>query len=263
MNDARFVGKTVVITGGGSGIGLATAQRIAAEGGQVTLVGRTEKRLAAGVEAIRELVPGAELLTAVADVADESEISAVLALTQDRFGRIDGLFNNAGYEGPLVPVHEYPTEEFTRVVQVNLMGTFYAMKSVLPVMVEQGRGVIVNNSSVGGVRGFPTRSAYSASKHGIVGLTRTAGAEYGPRGVSVIAMVTGAFATPMSDASIRRAAGEEWEAYRDAAAAGNPMRRFGHVDEAAALAAFLLSGEAPYINGTAITIDGGQTEAFG
>lgn len=263
MNDTRFAGKSVVITGGGSGIGLATAQRIASEGGQVTLVGSTESRLAEGERALRELVPGADLLTTVADVADERAVSRMLARTLDHFGRIGALFNNAGHEGPLVPLHQYPTEDFERVVGVNLMGTFHGMKHVLPVMVDQGSGVIVNNSSVGGIRGFATRSAYSATKHGIIGLTRTAGADYGAKGISVVALVPGAFTTPMSDASLRRMAGDDWEAFRDAAAATNPMRRFGHVDEAAALAAFLMCGEASYINGTAITIDGGQTEAFG
>ncbi len=258
----RFSGKTVIITGGGSGIGLATARRVASEGGDITIVGSTAPRLADAAESLRASIAGASIHTAVANVADEDAIAAAIRDAHARTGRLDALFNNAGYEGPLVRLHEYPTEEFQRVIGVNLMGTYYGMKHAIPFMIEQGRGVIVNNSSVGGVRGFATRSAYSASKHGIIGLTRTAGAEYGKDGISVIAVVPGAFTTPMSDASIRRLAGDDIEAFRTAAVAGNPMRRFGDSDEAAALVAFLMSGEAPYITGTAITIDGGQTEAF-
>ncbi|MEU3986597.1 SDR family oxidoreductase [Streptomyces sp. NPDC026672] len=263
MTDTRFAGKTVVITGGGSGIGLATARRVAAEGGEVTIIGSTRARLDGAVEALRAEIPGSSIHTAVVDVADEYAFAAAIHATHERAGRLDALFNNAGYEGPLVRLHEYTTEDFRRVVNVNLMGTFYGMKHALPIMAGQGGGVIVNNSSVGGIRGFATRSAYSATKHGIIGLSRTAGAEYGKDGVSVIAIAPGAFTTPMSDASIRSVAGADSDKFKAAAAAGNPMRRFGEVDEAAALVAFLMSGEAPYINGTVITIDGGQTEAFG
>lgn len=153
-------------------------------------------------------------------------------------------------------------DEFERVLSVNLNGVFYGLAAVLPVMRRQGHGSIVNTASVGGIRGIGNQSGYSASKHGVVGLTRNAAVEYGQFGISINAIAPGAIMTAMVEGSLKQIDPDNWQEVGREFVSVNPMQRFGEVPEVAALAAFLLSGEAPFINGTVIPIDGGQSYKY-
>ncbi len=154
------------------------------------------------------------------------------------------------------------TEEFNKVIAVNLNGVFFGMAEVLKVMRTQGSGSIVNTASVGGIRGVGNQSGYAASKHGVVGLTRNSAVEYGQYGIQINAIAPGAIMTPMVEGSLRQAAGDDWEAFGKQFVEVNPMKRFGKPEEVAALVAFLLSGEATFINGSVINIDGGQSYKY-
>ncbi|RRH73801.1 glucose 1-dehydrogenase [Falsigemmobacter faecalis] len=258
-NTQRFEGKVILITGAASGLGLATAQRLATEGAKLALVDLTPEGMAA---AVRSLPAGSETVTVAADVAQLSQVQAYVAQTLQRFGRIDGFFNNAGIEGRQNLTEDFGAEEFHRVISVNLDGVFFGMAEVLKVMRRQGHGAIVNCASVGGIRGVGHQSGYAASKHGVVGLTRNSAVEYGQFGIQINAIAPGAIMTPMVEASLRQMGGEDWESVGKTFVEPNPMRRFGKPEEVAALTAFLLSGEAQFINGTVIEIDGGQSNKY-
>lgn len=258
----RFEGKTVVITGAGSGLGRGTAERVASEGADVVLVDVDDNGLESVRAAIEDGGGSGGVLLHRADVADESQVDAYVAAAVEAFGTIDGFFNNAGIEGRQNLTEAFGSAEFSRVLSVNLQGVFYGMAAVLPVMRRQGYGSIVNTASVGGIRGVGNQSGYAASKHGVVGLTRNAAVEYGEFGVSINAIAPGAVMTAMVEASLKQMDPDNWEQVGRDFVSVNPMRRFGEVAEVAALAAFLLSGEAPFINGAIITIDGGQSSKY-
>ena len=256
---ARFTDKVIIITGGASGLGLATAQRIASEGGKLVLVDLKQEALD---KAVTELDSSDEVLTVAADVSREDEVRKYVKATMDKFGRIDGFFNNAGIEGKQNLTEDFGADEFHKVVSVNLDGVFFGMAEVFRIMREQGSGCIVNTASVGGIRGVGNQSGYAASKHGVVGLTRNSAVEYGQYGVQINAIAPGAIMTPMVENSLRQMGGDNWEAAGAEFVSVNPMKRFGKPEEVAALAAFLLSGDAGFINGTCIEIDGGQSYKY-
>lgn len=255
----RFTDKVVIITGGASGLGLASAKRLGDEGATLVLVDLKQEALD---EAIAGLETGAKATSIVADVSDPEQVAAYVRRTVEAHGRIDGFFNNAGIEGKQNRTEDYGGAEFAKVLGVNLTGVFHGLAEVLKVMREQGRGSIVNTASVGGIRGVGDQSGYAASKHGVVGLTRNSAIEYGQYGVQINAIAPGAILTPMVEGSLRQMGGDDWENVGEAFVQPNPMKRFGKPEEVAALVAFLLSGEAGFINGAVITIDGGQSYKY-
>lgn len=258
----RVTGKSVIITGAGSGLGRAAALQIARENGKLTLVDLNATGLAETEREIREIAPEAELLSVTANVADESEVQSYVAQALKRFGSIDGFFNNAGIEGKQNLTEEFGSEEFDKVVSINLNGVFYGLKHVLKVMKEQGSGAVVNTASVGGIRGVGNQSGYAASKHGVVGLTRNSAIEYGQFGVQINAIAPGAIMTPMVEGSLKQIDPENWEEVGRSFVEPNPMKRFGKPEEVGQLVAFLLSGDAGFINAAVVPIDGGQSYKY-
>ena len=255
---ARFDGKTVIITGAGSGLGQATAVRLAQEGANLVLVDMSEEGLAQTKQQVADAggTGGVEVVTA--NVTKSADVQKYVDAAVEAFGSIDGFFNNAGIEGKQNLTEDFGDEEFAKVVAVNLTGVFAGMAAVLKQMRKQGSGSIVNTASVGGIRGVGNQSGYAASKHGVVGLTRNSAREYGEHGISINAIAPGAILTAMVEGSLRQLGGENWEEVGKEFVSVNPMKRFGQPAEVAALVAFLLSDDSKFINGTVIPIDGGQ-----
>lgn len=258
----RFDGKVVLITGAGSGLGQASALQVAKEGAKLSLVDLNAASLEETKSKVLEIAPNAEVLLITANVADEKAVENYVNETVEKYGEINGFFNNAGIEGKQDLTEDYGIDEFQKVVSVNLNGVFYGMKHVLKVMREQGSGSIVNTASVGGIRGVGNQSGYSASKHGVVGLTRNSGIEYGQYGISIKAIAPGAIITPMVEGSLKQIDPDNWEEVGKEFVEPNPMKRFGQPEEVGYLVAFLLSNQANFINATVIPIDGGQSYKY-
>lgn len=257
-----FKGKAVIITGGGSGLGRAAALSVAKAGGDLVLVDMNKDSLEESKKEIQDAVSDAKVEVFEANVTDEEQVKKYVQFTMDKFGKIDGFFNNAGIEGKQNLTEEYGSDEFAKVVAVNLNGVFFGMKHVLKIMKEQGNGSIVNTASVGGIRGVGNQSGYAASKHGVVGLTKNSGIEYGQYGISINAIAPGAIMTAMVEGSLRQMAGEDWESAGKEFVSVNPMKRFGKPEEVGNLVAFLLSDASKFINATVVAIDGGQSNKY-
>jgi NAD(P)-dependent dehydrogenase (short-subunit alcohol dehydrogenase family) len=246
----RLQSKVVIVTGGATGIGRAVAGRVIADGGAVVIAGRRE---AAGEQAAAELRKGGgQALFVATDVTVEREAERLVEVAVAEFGRLDGAVNNAGGVNAMGPVHTVGSEAWHTELEHNLTSVFYCLKFQIPAMT--GGGSIINNASIGGVRGIPGLGAYVAAKHGVVGLTRSAALEGAERGVRVNALVTGNVDTPL----YRRLIGAPPEGEL-AGSAPNPTGRVSSPDEIASFVTYLLSDEAAFITGAALAIDGGAT----
>ena len=243
-------GKVALVTGGSAGIGRATALAFAREGAGVVVADVDHGR---GEQTAAEIAAaGVDALFVHADVAQPGSVANLLRATHDRFGRLDFAFNNAGTEGATAPTAECTIDNWEHTISVNLTGVFLCMREEIPRMLEHGGGVIVNNSSVAGLVGFAGIPAYTASKHGIVGLTKTAALEYATQGIRVNAVCPGVIATEMI----------ERFTHGDAAAAEQmvqtePIGRLGAPTEIADAVVWLCSDGASFITGHALAVDGG------
>lgn len=258
----RFDGKVVIVTGASSGLGKETAIRLGSEGANVALVARNMERLKETEEAIHEANSNVETLIVQADTSNEEDVKKYVQETKDKWGKIDGFFNNAGIEGKQDLTEDYDSDEFRRVIDINLNGVFYGLKYVLGVMRDQGYGSVVNTASVGGILGVGNQSGYAASKHGVVGLTKNSAREYGQYGININAIAPGAIYTPMVEDSLKQLNPDDPEAAGKEFVSTNPMKRFGKPEEIAGVVAFLLSDDAGFINAQTVAIDGGQSQMY-
>ena len=244
--------KTAIITGAGSGLGQAAAVRLAEQGINIVAVDVSEKGGNETVEMVKKFGPDAIFIKA--DVSKAEDVKNYVDQTVAKFGRIDYFFNNAGISGSGAYFLDASIEEIEKIVSINLMGALYGVRYVAEVMLKNGGGSIVNTASSAGVIGQDSVVTYSATKHGIVGLTKSMVAEYGKDGLRVNAIAPGPTETPMVKAFY-----EANPAMKENATKGIPQQRLGTPEEVAELVAFLLTSKAEYINGEVIRIDGGFT----
>jgi 3-oxoacyl-[acyl-carrier protein] reductase len=245
VNALDFRGRSAVITGGASGIGLAVAQRLAASGARVALWDRD----AAALAAVRSSLPEATRTLAL-EVADADAVERAAKATASELGRIDVLVCSAGITGPNVPTWQYPLDRWRQVIDVNLNGLFYCNRAVVPVMLANDYGRIVNIASVAGKEGNPNASAYSTSKAGVIGLTKSLGKELANTGIRVNCVTPAAVRTAIFDQMTQQ--------HIDFMLSKIPMGRFGTVAEVAALICWLASEECSFSTGAVFDISGGR-----
>ena len=243
----RFTDRVAFITGAASGIGRAAAIAFAAEGARVAILDRSADALRTVEASVKEA--GGEVLAIACDVSSPDQVEGAIKQIVDRFGRLDIAFNNAGVENKAAPVHEIDLAEWDRIIGINLRGTFLCMKHELAQMVKQGGGVVVNTSSGAGIRGVAGGAAYAASKHGIIGLTRSAALDYAKQNIRVNAVLPGNIETPMMD----RFTGGDMQKAIDL----EPVGRLGKPEEIAEAVLWMASDLGGFVTGAATVIDGG------
>lgn len=244
-------GKTALVVGGSTGIGRAAAIAFAVAGANVVVASRGEKRGQETADLVKQA--GRQGVFVQTDVSDSASVSALVEQTVEKFGRIDVAFNNAGIEGAVAPLVETNEADFNSIININLKGVYLGMKYQIQAMLEAGGGVIANTASIGGVVGFPNTAIYCASKHGVIGLTKTAALELAKSNIRVNAIAPGAVQTELLD---RMSGGEAAE--QDVAAA-IPAGRIGDPKEIVGSVVWLCSDEASYITGHTLVLDGGFT----
>lgn len=243
-------GKTCFVTGGASGIGRATALLMAQEGARVVLFDRNPEQ---GAEVLAEIEAlGAEALFRSGDVTSRADIAGGIEATLGRFGRLDCAFNNAGIEGAHARLVDYDEAEFARVMAINVTGVFLCLQQEIPAMQKGGGGAIVNTASVTGLVGWRGAPAYSASKHAVIGLTRSTALECSRQGIRVNAVCPGVIETPMGARVLQENPGA-----REIITARHPMQRLGAPEEVARAVVWLLSDASSFTTGHALTMDGG------
>jgi NAD(P)-dependent dehydrogenase (short-subunit alcohol dehydrogenase family) len=247
LGSKRFEEKTAFITGAASGIGRATAIAFAAEGARVVITDRGEVALQETAEQIK--AAGGDVLTITCDVSNPDDVAAAVAKAVKAFGRIDFAFNNAGVENKAAPIHEIELKEWDRVLDINLRGTFICMKHEIANMLSQGGGVVVNTSSGAGIRGVAGGASYAASKHAIIGMTKSAALDYAKQKIRVNAVLPGNIATSMMDrfmeGDIQKAIDLE------------PVGRLGKPEEIAQAVLWMCSDLGGFVTGASIVVDGG------
>jgi len=253
----RFAGKVAIVTGAAGGIGRATCELLARDGARIVAVDLERATLDAVVKAVA--AAGSEAIAVAADVSRADDVRRFVDEGQRHFGGIDYLVNNAGIEGVVVPIEEYPEEVFDRVLAVNVRGVFLGLKYAYPALRARGGGAIVNLSSVAGITGNPMISAYIASKHAVVGLTRSAAVSYGAAGVRVNAVLPAPVDTRMMRSLEEGFAPGAGATVKQMMSAQVPLGRYATPAEVASVIAFLLSDDARYVNGSLYTVDGGMT----
>lgn len=245
-----LAGRAGLVTGAGSGIGRATALRLARAGAAVVVADVDEAAAAETVRLITEAAGAA--VGSIGDIADEADVSAMVELTLSHFGRIDFAHNNAGIMGSQRPLVDYSLDDFDRILRVNLRGTFLCMQAELRVMLEQGHGAIVNTASEAALKGSAADAVYTASKHAVAGLTKTAALEHARRGVRVNAVCPGVILTGMMEA-----VAETNPAGYEKAERLMPIGRYGLPEEVAEAVLWLCSDASSLVTGHLLAVDGG------
>jgi NAD(P)-dependent dehydrogenase (short-subunit alcohol dehydrogenase family) len=248
----NFDAQVAVVTGASSGMGLATAEAFAESGAAVALVDIDSEALRRATDRLTSA--GHAAIGITCDVSDEGQVASMMATVLERFGRVDLAFNNAGIQAPPTDAADEQADDFDRVMRVNLRGVWTCMKHELRHMRTRGSGAIVNNSSLGGLVGQPMRAAYHSSKHGVIGLTKSAALEYAPRGIRINAVCPGAVDTPMVSAMLETQGDALQEILRE-----QPIGRLGQASEIAAAVLWLCSPGASFVIGAAVPVDGGFT----
>ena len=248
--------KVVVITGAASGIGLKTTEACLNAGYTVIMIDSDKAALHKQHQIISNDAPK-RCFMFLLDVSDLNAYTTVIDTVMHQFKRIDGLFNNAGIEGKQAALVDYDETIFRRVLDVNTMGVYYGLKLVLPIMVKQKQGIILNMASVVGFNAVVNQSAFIASKHAVIGLTKAAALEYGQYNIQINALAPGGILTPFMEQALKGINKDNPDAVKQMLIERNPSRRLGTPDDVAKIALSFFSGNMPYVNGETIVIDGG------